>query len=336
MSRQKLLETILSSPKWSQISLWHFCTVVRCSLPQEICGSYVINYDQMWQTSICRLGNSERTDFCGNYTSQGHTWIMTISQNPSRSPLVGLLPFVSPIPWQKYMKIIFFSKVHLEYRMLLSLQVISLKIILMPLKLISPKVFWRLPELNCEDAGRFSKPSEDYRRSSGKEFRRLPKASKDYSESPKILFKDFLNVKLQRFAKKNILISNHLFKDLLICKCGWLVSKKRVNENNISLQNLWYCMIIMSFSPAGNRALWYCKYQNISLNGYKERLYSRLSWGNLKLILIIVYLSCWFLYKLTKFVSHSPLNCLNFLFTRSLALPFAARTFPEASRKKTK
>lgn len=167
---------------------------------QEICGSYVINYDQMWQTSICRLGNGERTDFV---TSQGHTWIMTISQNPSRSPLVGLLPFVSPIPWQKYMKIIFFSKVHLEYRTLLSLQVISLKIILTPSKLISPKVFWRLPELNCEDAGRFSKPFEDYRRLSGKEFQRLPKASEDYSGSLKI-FKDFfLNVKLQRFAKKN-------------------------------------------------------------------------------------------------------------------------------------
>lgn len=39
---------------------------------------------------------------------------------------------------------------------------------------------------------------------------------------------------------------------------------------------------------------------------------------------------------LTKFISHSPLNCLNFLFTRSLAFPVAARIFPQALKKKLK
>ena len=39
---------------------------------------------------------------------------------------------------------------------------------------------------------------------------------------------------------------------------------------------------------------------------------------------------------LTKFISHSPLNCLNFLFTRSMAFPVAARIFPQALKKKLK
>ena len=41
-----------------------------------------------------------------------------------------------------------------------------------------------------------------------------------------------------------------------------------------------------------------------------------------------------FCQQLTKFISQSPLNCLNFLFTKSIAFPVAARILPQAVMNK--